>query len=304
MSESRGEAMRPLLSANRISKSFGEIPVLFSIDFDVRPGEVHAIIGENGAGKSTLMKILSGFEQPTSGTITYDGQTVTLPPNGRAEELGIVLIHQELNLAEHLRVVDSIFLGREISHAGFLGSRAMHDKASVLLETLHVNISPSARTDSLSVADKQMVEIAKAISRDARVLIMDEPTAVLSVGETKTLFEQIQRLTARGVAIIFISHKLDEVMRIANRVTVLRDGQLIATVAASALTPDSAAQMMVGRELSNLYPPKHEPDVDAPRVLSVRHLEAKGLNDISFELRKGEILGFAGLVGSGRPAVD
>jgi ribose transport system ATP-binding protein len=148
-----------------------------------------------------------------------------------------------------------------------------------------------------------MVEIAKAISRDARVLIMDEPTAVLSVGETETLFEQIRRLTARGVAIIFISHKLDEVMLLANRVTVLRDGQLIATVPAAALTPDSAAQMMVGRELSNLYPPKHEPDVDAPMVLSVRHLQAAGVKDVSFDLRQGEILGFAGLVGSGRTAV-
>src|SRR3569833_3145928 len=303
MSESRGEAMRPLLSANRISKSFGEIPVLFSIDFDVLPGEVHAIIGENGAGKSTLMKILSGFEQPTSGTITYDGQQVMLPPNGEAEAIGIVLIHQERNLAEHLKVVDSIFLGRELRTFGFLDVRKMYEQAKALLDTLHVDVDPNARIDTLSVADKQMIELAKALSRDARVLIMDEPTAVLSIAETQTLFEQIKRLTDRGVAIVFISHKLDEVMRISDRVTVLRDGQLIATVDARALTPDSAAQMMVGRELHNLYPPKHEPDVDAPRVLSVRHLTARGLSDISFDLRKGEILGFAGRVGSGRTAV-
>jgi len=303
MSTSDGPAIRPILSANRISKSFGEIPVLFSVDFDVRPGEVHAIIGENGAGKSTLIKILSGFEQPTSGTITYDGKAVSLPPNGEAEGMGIVLIHQEFNLAEHLTVTDSIFLGREIRSFGFLDVRRMRDEAKSLLDTLHVHVAPNARIDTLSVADKQMVEIAKAISRDARVLIMDEPTAVLSVGETQTLFEQIRRLTARGVAIIFISHKLDEVMHLADRVTVLRDGQLIATVEASALTPDSAAQMMVGRELSNLYPPKREPDVDAPRVLAVRNLTAPGITDVSFELRKGEILGFAGLVGSGRTAV-
>jgi ribose transport system ATP-binding protein len=249
------------------------------------------------------MKILSGFEQPTSGTITFDGQQATLPPNGEAEAMGIVLLHQELNLAEHLKVVDSIFLGRELRTFGFLDVRKMYAQAKALLDTLHVNIDPNARIDTLTVADKQMVEIAKAISRDARVLIMDEPTAVLSIAETKTLFEQIRRLTARGVAIVFISHKLDEVMQLANRVTVLRDGQLIATVNASALTPDSAAQMMVGRELSNLYPPKHEPDVDAPRVLSVRHLSARGIEDITFDLRKGEILGFAGLVGSGRTAV-
>ncbi|MGN6684794.1 MAG: sugar ABC transporter ATP-binding protein [Devosia sp.] len=303
MSGPDGTAVPPILAANRISKSFGEIPVLFSIDFDVRPGEVHAIIGENGAGKSTLMKILSGFEQPTSGTITYDGKQVTLPPNGEAEALGIVLIHQELNLAEHLRVVDSIFLGRELKRFGLLDGRQMREKARELLETLHVGIDPNARIESLTVADRQMVEIAKAISRDARVLIMDEPTAVLSLAETETLFEQIKRLTTRGVAIIFISHKLDEVMRISDRVTVLRDGQLIATVDAKALTPDSAAQMMVGRELHNLYPPKHEPDVDAPVVLSVGHLGARGVHDVSFELRKGEILGFAGLVGSGRTAV-
>ena len=303
MSDNEGAKVAPILAANRISKSFGEIPVLFSIDFDVLQGEVHAIIGENGAGKSTLMKILSGFEQPTSGTITYDGKTVTLPPNGEAESMGIVLIHQELNLAEHLKVVDSIFLGREIRRFGFMDVRQMHERAKALLDTLHVNVDPNARIDTLSVADKQMIEIAKAISRDARVLIMDEPTAVLSVAETQTLFEQIHRLTARGVAIVFISHKLDEVMRLSDRVTVLRDGQLIATVDATALTPDTAAQMMVGRELSNLYPPKHEPDVDAPRVLAVRHLSAPGIADVSFELRKGEILGFAGLIGSGRTAV-
>ncbi len=303
MSTVSGATAPPILAANRISKSFGDIPVLFSVDFDVRPGEVHAIIGENGAGKSTLMKILSGFEQPTSGTITYDGKTVVLPPNGQAEGMGIVLIHQELNLAEHLTVTASIFLGRELKRFGFLDQRAMHAKAVALLEMLHVAVDPDARIETLSVADKQMVEIAKAISRDARVLIMDEPTAVFSVAETQTLFEQIRRLTALGVAIIFISHKLDEVMQLADRVTVLRDGQLIATVDTGALTPDSAAQMMVGRELHNLYPPKLEPDVDAPHVLEVRHLEAAGIHDVSFYLRKGEILGFAGLVGSGRTAV-
>jgi ribose transport system ATP-binding protein len=303
MSSAEGTPAPIILSANRISKSFGEIPVLFSVDFDIHPGEVHAIIGENGAGKSTLIKILSGIEQPTSGSISYDGQTVVLPPNGAAEAMGIVLIHQEQNLAEHLTVSESIFLGRELKRFGFLDLGEMRRRAHAVMEMLHVHVDPDARISTLSVADKQMVEIAKAISRDARVLIMDEPTAVLSVAETQTLFEQIRRLTARGVAVIFISHKLDEIMELANRVTVLRDGQLIATVGTEALTPDSIAQMMVGRELSNLYPPKHEPDVDAPVVLGVRNLVAKGVRDISFDLRKGEILGFAGLIGSGRTAV-
>nr|WP_314261495.1 sugar ABC transporter ATP-binding protein [uncultured Devosia sp.] len=303
MTSAEGTPATSILTANRISKSFGDIPVLFSVDFDIKPGEVHAIIGENGAGKSTLIKILSGIEQPTAGSIAFDGKTVVLPPNGEAEAMGIVLIHQELNLAEHLTVADSIFLGREIKKYGFLDLKEMRRRAHDVMETLHVHVDPDARINTLSVADKQMVEIAKAISRDARVLIMDEPTAVLSVGETETLFEQIRRLTARGVAVIFISHKLDEIMELAQRVTVLRDGQLIATVSTEALTPDSIAQMMVGRELSNLYPPKHEPDVDAPVVLSVRNLVAPGVKDVSFELRRGAILGFAGLIGSGRTAV-
>jgi ribose transport system ATP-binding protein len=303
MVNAQGASGSAILSASRISKSFGEVPVLFSIDFDINPGEVHAIIGENGAGKSTLIKILSGIEQPSSGTIFYDGKPIVLPPNGEAESLGIVLIHQELNLAEHLTVTDSIFLGREIKKYGFLQLSEMRQRAAAILDTLHVKVDPDARISALSVADKQMVEIAKAISRDARVLIMDEPTAVLSVGETETLFEQIRRLTSRGVAVIFISHKLNEIMELAQRVTVLRDGQLIATVGTEALTPDSIAQMMVGRELSNLYPPKHEPDVDAEVVLSVRGLKAPGIEDISFDLRRGEILGFAGLIGSGRTAV-
>ncbi len=292
-----------ILAASRVSKSFNDVPVLFSIDFDVKAGEVHALIGENGAGKSTLIKILSGIEQPSSGSVLLDGKPVVLPPNGQAEALGIVLIHQELNLAEHLTVAESIFLGREIRRYGFLDVRQMRDKARAILDMLHVSVDPDARIGSLSVADKQMVEIAKAISRDARVLIMDEPTAVLSLAETQTLFEQIRRLVAKGVAVVFISHKLDEIMQLAGRVTVLRDGQLIATVGTEALTPDSIAQMMVGRELSNLYPPKHEPDVDAPVVLRVRELSAPGLTDINFDLRRGEILGFAGLIGSGRTAI-
>ena len=292
-----------VLAASRISKSFGEVPVLFSVDFDVRAGEVHALIGENGAGKSTLIKILSGIEQPTSGTIYLDGEPIRLPPNGEAEGLGIVVIHQELNLAEHLTVAESIFLGREWTRFGFLRRTDMQAEAQRILDSLHVAIDPNRRINTLSVADKQMVEIAKAISREARILIMDEPTAVLTSAETETFFEQVRRLKAKGVAIVFISHKLDEVMALSDRITVLRDGQLIATVDTGELTPDSIAEMMVGRELSNLYPPKHEPDVDAPLVLDVEGLTAPGVRGVSFSLRKGEILGFAGLIGSGRTAV-
>jgi ribose transport system ATP-binding protein len=292
-----------ILAASRVSKSFGEVPVLFSVDFDVRAGEVHALIGENGAGKSTLIKILSGIEQPTSGTIVLDGQAIRLPSNGESESLGIIVIHQELNLAEHLTVAESIFLGREWTRFGFLRRNEMQAEAQRILDGLHVAIDPNARINTLSVADKQMVEIAKAISREARVLIMDEPTAVLTSAETDIFFEQVQRLKSKGVAIVFISHKLDEVMALSDRITVLRDGQLIATVETGDLTPDAIAEMMVGRELSNLYPPKHEPDVDAPVILEVEGLTAPGVRGVSFALRQGEILGFAGLIGSGRTAV-
>lgn len=292
-----------LLRVDRVSKSFGEVPVLFSVSFDVRPGEVHALIGENGAGKSTLMKILGGFHAPTSGRIIYDGEEVTLPPNGEAEALGIVLIHQELNLAEQMTVEENIFLGRELSNNGFLDRKQMSAKVAQWLQEVGLNISPSARISDLSIAEKQMVEIVKAMSRDARVLIMDEPTAVLTNAEADLFFQQVEKLKQRGVAIVFVSHKLIEVKQIADRVTILRDGQWIATKPLEDLTLDSMAQMMVGRELSNLYPPKNEADVDADIILSVKNLVAKNVKDVSFDLRKGEILGFSGLVGSGRTAL-
>ncbi len=292
-----------VLKADHISKSFGAVPVLFSVNLDIRPGEVHALIGENGAGKSTLMKILSGFHNPTSGRILLDGEEIELPPNGDAEKLGIVLIHQELNLAEQMTVEENIFLGRELTNSGVLQRQAMREIVKKHLEDIGLDISPTARISSLSIAEKQMVEIVKAISRDARVLIMDEPTAVLTVMETELFFRQVERLKEKGVAIVFVSHKLSEVKEIADRITVLRDGQWIGTEQAETLTPDAMAQMMVGRELSDLYPPLHEADVDAERVLEVQNLNATNVRDVSFYLRRGEILGFSGLIGSGRTAV-
>jgi ribose transport system ATP-binding protein len=293
----------PVLKADHISKSFGSVPVLFSVNMEIHPGEVHALIGENGAGKSTLMKILSGFHAPTSGRILFDGHEVALPADGEAEKLGIVLIHQELNLAEQMTVEENIFLGRELTHRGILQRAKMRKMVSGYLHDIGVNISPSARISDLSIAEKQMVEVAKAISRNARVLIMDEPTAVLTEAETELFFLQVERLKSKGVAIVFVSHKLSEVKQIADRVTILRDGQWIGSQKAEALTPDAMAQMMVGRELSDLYPPMHEADVDAVRVLQVRDLCAQGVRDVSFDLRRGEILGFSGLIGSGRTAV-
>ncbi|WFU08272.1 sugar ABC transporter ATP-binding protein [Rhizobium sp. CB3090] len=289
-----------VLSARRISKSFSGVQVLFSVNFDLRAGEIHALMGENGAGKSTLVKILSGFEQPSSGEILLDGQAVKLPPNGAAEALGIVIIHQEFNLAEDLTVTESLFLGREVTRFGVLDRKYMRAETRRVLDLLGSHVDENALIGTLSIADKQMVEIAKAISRDARIVFMDEPTAVLSREETNFLFKQVRKLRDQGTSFVFVSHKLDEVMELTDRVTVLRDGQWVKTSQTSLLDGESIAQLMVGRELSSLYPAKNEPDVDEKVVLSVNAVSTGYVHDASFELRKGEILGFSGMIGSGR----
>ena len=289
-----------VLSAQRVSKSFSGVQVLFSVDFDLRRGEIHALMGENGAGKSTLVKVLSGFEQPTSGEVLLDGKPVKLPPNGAAEALGIVVIHQEFNLAEHLTVTESLFLGREVAHFGLLDRKHMRRETRRVLDMLGSHISETAVIGSLTVADKQMVEIAKAISRDARIVFMDEPTAVLSRGETEALFKQVRKLRDLGTSFVFVSHKLDEVTELSDRVTVLRDGQWVKTAPTALLDGESIAQLMVGRELSSLYPQKSEPNVDEARVLSVVGLNTAHVRDAHFDLRRGEILGFSGMIGSGR----
>lgn len=289
-----------VLSAQRVSKSFSGVQVLFSVDFDLRRGEIHALMGENGAGKSTLVKVLSGFEQPTSGEVLLDGRPVKLPPNGAAEALGIVVIHQEFNLAEHLTVTESLFLGREVAHFGLLDRKYMRRETRRVLDMLGSHISENAVIGSLTVADKQMVEIAKAISRDARIVFMDEPTAVLSRGETEALFKQVRKLRDLGTSFVFVSHKLDEVTELSDRVTVLRDGQWVKTAPTALLDGESIAQLMVGRELSSLYPQKSEPNVDEARVLSVVGLNTAHVRDAHFDLRRGEILGFSGMIGSGR----
>ncbi|GAA3855924.1 sugar ABC transporter ATP-binding protein [Celeribacter arenosi] len=295
------ENVQPVvLSARRISKSFSDVPVLFSIDFDIHAGEIHALMGENGAGKSTLVRILSGYDAPTSGELFLDGKPTVLPPDGTAETLGIALIHQELNLAEHLTVSESLFLGREITRFGMLDRAQMRMLTRTALDELGATINENALISDLSIADKQMVEIAKAISRKARVIFMDEPTAVLSQEEVGRLFSQVRKLREQGTSFVFVSHKLDEVMELTDRVTVLRDGQWVKTEATANLDSEMIAQLMVGRELSSLYPIKREPDVDAPVVLSVSGLSTGFVRDVSFDLRRGEILGFSGLVGSGR----
>jgi len=289
-----------VLSAKRICKSFNGVQVLFSVNFDLRAGEIHALMGENGAGKSTLVKVLSGFEQPSSGEILLDGKPVKLPPNGAAEALGIVIIHQEFNLAEHLTVTESLFLGREVTHFGVLDRKHMRAETRRVLDLLGSHVDENAVISTLSIADKQMVEIAKAISRDARIVFMDEPTAVLSREETNFLFKQVRKLRDQGTSFVFVSHKLDEVMELTDKVTVLRDGQWVKTSPTSLLDGESIAQLMVGRELSSLYPAKNEPDVDEKVVLAVNSISTGYVRDASFELRKGEILGFSGMIGSGR----
>ncbi|KQR30383.1 ABC transporter ATP-binding protein [Rhizobium sp. Leaf155] len=289
-----------VLCARRVSKSFNGVQVLFSVNFELKAGEIHALMGENGAGKSTLVKVLSGFEQPSSGEILLDGQPVKLPPNGAAEALGIVIIHQEFNLADHLTVAESIFLGREVTHFGVLDRKFMRAETRRILDLLNCHVDEDAMISSLSIAEKQMVEIAKAISREARIVFMDEPTAVLSREETNYLFKQVRKLRDQGTSFVFVSHKLDEVMELTDRVTVLRDGHWVKTAPTSMLDGEAIAQLMVGRELSSLYPAKREPDVDEQIVLNVKGLSTGYVKDASFELRKGEILGFSGLIGSGR----
>ncbi|WP_138469543.1 sugar ABC transporter ATP-binding protein [Poseidonocella sp. HB161398] len=290
----------PVLSLRGASRSFGGIEVLHGLDLDLRPGEVHALIGENGAGKSTTMKILAGYLDPSAGRVLLDGAPAAFAGHREAEAGGVVMIHQEFNLAGPLTVEENIFLGRERRRGPFLDRRAMRARAAELLARLGCRLDPARRVAELSVSDRQMVEIAKALEREARVLVMDEPTAVLTRRETAVLLDLVAQLRDAGTAILFTSHKLDEVAAVADRVTVLRDGAMVATGPAAEMTEDAMARALVGREPGDLFAPK--PPLPAPEtVLEVEGLEVEGLaGPASFALRRGEVLGFAGLIGSGR----
>ncbi|WP_299911003.1 sugar ABC transporter ATP-binding protein [uncultured Paracoccus sp.] len=287
-----------VLALRNVSKSFGPIQVLHNVDLALEPGEVHALIGENGAGKSTIMKILSGFLDPTEGEVLFSGQPVRFGSGPEAEAQGIVVIHQEFNLAADLTVAANVFLGRELG--GFrLDHSAMRAATAKLLDRLHSPIDPGTLIRDLSVPDRQMVEIAKALSRNPRVLIMDEPSAVLTHREVGSLYEQIDRLRGEGVAILYCSHRLDEVAHLADRITVLRDGRVVRQALRGELTEGGMAAAMVGRELQDFYPPKGNPS-DEP-ALQITDLTVPGkVHGVSLTLRKGEVLGIAGLVGSGR----
>jgi ribose transport system ATP-binding protein len=288
-----------------IEKRFPGVHALEDARFELEAGEVHALVGENGAGKSTLMKILSGIYQPDAGSIRFRGQDVEIPNPRAAQQLGISIIHQELNLMPHLTVAQNIFIGREPrARLPFvLDDRALNTEAQALFESLHLRMDPRRRVGDLAVAEQQMVEIAKALSFNAAVLIMDEPTAALTETEIGELFRIIRQLREHGVGVVHISHRLEELKQISDRVTVMRDGRYVATLPTAEARLEQIISMMVGRtifEEATEIPEAANDEV----VLEVRNLNrGRMVRDVSFELRKGEILGFAGLVGAGRTEV-
>ena len=290
----------PLTATKGISKDFSGVRVLDQISIDIFPGEVFGIIGENGAGKSTLIKILSGIYHPSEGQISFEGNPVTVKDPLAARKLGISTIPQEFNLIQHLNVFENIFLGQEQrSKKVFLSKRQMIQKTRTLLGELETKIDPKAKIQSLSVAQKQMVEIAKALAFESKLLIMDEPTTVLARHEIEILFNLMRKLKEKGVTMVYISHKLKEVKEICDRVMILRDGKMISLDPIDEVDEHLRAKRMVGRELSQIFPDKIQPVEEI--VFEAKNLsEEKILKDVSFDLRKGEILGFAGLVGAGR----
>ncbi|WP_233872079.1 sugar ABC transporter ATP-binding protein [Paraburkholderia adhaesiva] len=297
--------MAPLISVSRLSKRFPGVRALHDVQFELMAGEVHALMGENGAGKSTLMKILAGVYTRDSGDIVYDGQTVAFQNPREAQSAGIGIIHQELQLMNHLSVAQNMFIGREPRKrfGVFLDEDKLNAQAHDILERMHVKIDPRAVVGTLTVAKQQMVEIAKALSFDSRVLIMDEPTSALNDAEIAELFRIIRQLKSRGVGVIYISHKMDELKQISDRVTVLRDGEYVATVDTGETSVDTIISMMVGRVLTDATP-DHRDSGKGEIALEVKHLNAGPLvRDVSFALHKGEILGFAGLMGAGRTEV-
>jgi rhamnose transport system ATP-binding protein len=294
-------AARPVLSVVDVAKSFGPTLALRGVSLDLVPGEIHALVGENGAGKSTLIKLMAGLYRPDAGHLAVDGEPVELRSPADAQSGGIACIYQEPLVFPDLTVSENIFMG-QADGGRLVQWRDMHARARAILGQLEVDVDPRTVASQLTVAGQQAVEIAKAMSRRVRVLIMDEPTAALSAHEVERLFRQVRRLAASGVAILFVSHRLDEVFELSSRISVLRDGRHISTKPVAAVTEVSLIHDMVGRELSDFFRRvAHEPgDV----ALSVESLGREGaFEDITFEVRSGEVLGFAGLVGSGRTEV-
>lgn len=290
-----------ILTMKGIDKSFPGVHALDHVDLELRKGEVLALMGENGAGKSTLMKVLTGIYKKDSGTITYEGREVEFNNPRQAQDAGIVIVHQELNMIGHLTVAQNIFIGREPRSGPFIDDAKMNEDAKKLFDQLNIDIDPRETMNRLTVGKQQMCEIAKAISHQAKVIVFDEPTAALTDAEIEQLFKIIRDLREKQLGIIYISHRMDEINRITDRVTVMRDGCYVGTLITKECTKDDIINMMVGRVIYET--PKTESKVkpDAPVVLKVEHLNAgRMVQDVSFELRKGEILGVAGLMGAGR----
>ena len=290
-----------ILTMKDIDKSFPGVHALDHVDLEVRKGEVLALMGENGAGKSTLMKVLTGIYKKDSGTITYEGKEVEFSSTKEAQDAGIVIVHQELNMLGHLTVAQNIFIGREFKKGIRIDDMRMNDEARKLFQRLNIDIDPRETMSRLTVGKQQMCEIAKAISHDAKVIVFDEPSAALTETEIQELFKIIRDLREKNMGIVYISHRMDEIKVITDRVTVMRDGAYVGTLITKDSTKDDIINMMVGRVIYE--DPKTQSMVpkDAPVVLKVENLNAgKMVQDVSFELHKGEILGFSGLMGAGR----
>ena len=290
-----------ILTMKDIDKTFPGVHALDHVNFEVRRGEVHALMGENGAGKSTLMKVLTGIYAKDSGTITYEGKEVSFHNTREAQDAGIVIVHQELNMVGHLTVAQNIYIGREFKKGIRIDDKKMNEEAAKLFERLHIHIDPAETMSSLTVGKQQMCEIAKAISRDAKVIIFDEPSAALTEAEIEELFKIIRDLREQQVGIVYISHRMDEIKVITDRVTVMRDGAYVGTLITKDCTKEDIINMMVGRVIYEDPKACSAVAPDAPVVLKVEHLNAgRMVQDVSFELHKGEILGFSGLMGAGR----
>ena len=294
-----------ILSVDSIAKNFGPIQALKNVSLDIYQGRVHTLLGENGAGKSTLMKILAGIYPPSSGTITYQGNVITIKNPTESRKIGIAIVFQELSLSNNLTIAQNIYANNEPNKYGIISDNQMIKNCNALFAEYGIKLNPTQIVGTMSMAQRQLVEIAKALSYDAKVLIMDEPTSSLSDNEAELLFNIIEKLKQKGVAIIYISHRMDEIMRISDDISVMRDGEYIATHQKNETTIDELIAEMVGREVQNIYPPKlpHQIQEDPP-LLEVRNLDHfREFKNISFKVHSGEVVGFFGLVGAGRSEV-
>ena len=292
-----------VIELEHIYKSFGKNEVLSDVSLSFEASTIHALVGENGAGKSTLTKILCGVIPKSKGKIIFNGQTIDFKNVASAHALGIRMVYQELFLMKDLTIAQNIYIGREIKRGLFIDDSAMNEKCQELFNEYNIDLQPDALVKELSVAQMQMVEILKNISQEVSVLVLDEPTTALSSKEVEDLFEMLKRLKDKGVCIIYISHKMDEVLKISDKISVLRDGVLVDTVNKEETTREDIIRMMIGRDVTWQVKQKNEVNDDAPIVLNIKNIQSEKLKDIAFDLKEGEILGFAGLMGSGRTEV-